>query len=193
MTAQVNDSILYRLEKYAIAGINGAGLFQPEDHGITPVAISTGCWRGYYCTYEVVDASLRLKQLHIGLNEQDQAAAERCEGPLLFGAGPSYSESERCFVYDGLQELIAFTGGLLLGAEFIWDFYVHMGFHPAWKYRTVHELIFEQGRLIGEADRSKDMAQLREGMANRSRESTDPNDRITLGEWIARCFSRDYK
>lgn len=27
-----------------------------------------------------------------------------------------------------------------------------MGFHPAWKYREVHQLEFNQGRLVSEKD-----------------------------------------
>lgn len=42
---------------------------------------------------------------------------------------------------------VPLSGGLLLGEGFIQELYVHMGFHPAWKYLHVIELIFEGGQL----------------------------------------------
>ncbi len=32
--------------------------------------------------------------------------------------------------------LVPFTGALLLGERFITSTYVHMGFHPAWKFAS---------------------------------------------------------
>ena len=71
--------------------------------------------------------------------------------PVLFGARPEPVEGRiRLFdvVYKGLRHPVPFTGGLLLTRDFIEELYVHMGFHPAWKYREVHELIFRAGELF---------------------------------------------
>ena len=65
------------------------------------------------------------------------------------------------WTYDGLREPIRFSGGLLLGEGFIEKLYVHMGFHPAWKYKTVREVIFEEGRVTEDLDRSREMKDLR--------------------------------
>ena len=37
-----------------------------------------------------------------------------------------------------------------------------MGFHPAWKYEEVHELVFESGILESESDLSSRMAEIRD-------------------------------
>jgi hypothetical protein len=210
MTAQISDSVVYRGKPHGIAGINGSGLFDPSGHGVRPVMISTACWRGYYCTYEVADGTLLLTKVNIGLGEEDAALAERGEGPKLFGVVPrrytvhghstnvrtgevrtSWESSD--FVIDSLRQPIPFSGGLLLGADFILELYVHMGFHPAWKFREVHEVLFEGGRVVKEADRSAEMAEFREMVAGRPLEPSDAEDREAMERWIERCFSLEYK
>jgi hypothetical protein len=153
MTAQISEQVGYRGKRHSIAGVNGSGLFDPSEHGIQPVTISTACWRGYHCTYEVAEGSLLLTSVTVGLDEEHRALAERGEGPRLFGKVPR-RYPVRGHVYDGLREVMPFTGGLLLADGFIRELYVHMGFHPAWKFREVHELLFERGKVVKEADRS---------------------------------------
>jgi hypothetical protein len=192
MTAQINDTVFYLRREYAIAGINGSGLFDPEEHGISPVMISTACWRGYYCAYQVAEGMLRLKQLHIGLDKEAVAVAKRGEGPILFGVLPRHDDRKWCFVYDGLRQFVPFTGGLLLAAGLIRGLRVPAGFHPAWMYEGVRELIFEQGRVVQEADRSKEMAQIREEIVHLPLRPTDPDKRDEIMKWVENCFSREY-
>lgn len=210
MTAQISDTVLYHKKSCAIAGINGSGLFDPVQYGIKPVMISTACWRGYYCTYEVADTSLFLTQLNIGLSEADQSKAEQGDGLKLFGKIPTrYIEYGQLinlkknktvthwessdFKIDGLRELIPFTGGLLLGDDFIREMYVHMGFHPAYKFRTVYELVFDNGQLVEEHDRSSQMAQFREMLSLGALKPGVSASRNEIKQWIKQSFSLEYK
>jgi len=59
---------------------------------------------------------------------------------------------------------IDFTGEILAADQFIRELYVHMGFHPAWKYETVYELVISHGTILDTKDVSEQMAQLREQM-----------------------------
>jgi hypothetical protein len=209
MTAQISDVVIYRHKPHAIAGINGTGLFDPAEHGVKPVMISTACWRGYHCTYEVGDGSLLLTTVNIGLDEKDRALAERGEGPLLFGKVPRrYTEHGHStnlqtgevktswlssdFRCDGMREVVPFSGGLLLAYGFIRELYVHMGFHPAWKFREVHELIFEKGKVVKEADRPVEIADFREMISGRQLEPSDPDNREEIEKWVEQCFSLKY-
>jgi hypothetical protein len=166
MTAQVSDNVLYRDQKFSLAGWNGAGLFEPGQYGLHPVQVTTGNWVGYICTYIVAGNVLRLERLEIGFGADDRAATMRGEGPLLFGVRPRQSEQDSYAQYEHLDQLMAFTGTLTLGADFVWSTYVHMGFHPPWRYRVVWDLTFEAGKLVQEADRSADMARMRDAEAN---------------------------
>jgi hypothetical protein len=200
MTAQINDIVFYRGLEYDLAGINGNGLFDPAEHGMRPVMISTGCYRGYFCAYEVVDGVLRLQDLHIRLPEDGPDASKEDQRTILFNVHPSYDPDQHCWLYSDLSWIMPFTGGLLLGDGFVRELYTHMGFHPAWKYRRVHELIFESGRLAREMDRSEEMDRIRGEVANtRSLESSDskqgrggPATQDEILEWIEACFNRGY-
>lgn len=68
MTAQISDTIIYTNKLFSIAGVNGAGLFNPADYGIEPVITSTACYRGFCCTYTVVDKFLQLNKVDLGLD-----------------------------------------------------------------------------------------------------------------------------
>jgi hypothetical protein len=66
-----------------------------------------------------------------------------------------------------------------------------MGFHPAWKYQQVHELVFERGLLSEARDATLEMARLR----TRMQDELKPGQAATrhqIKEWIASCFRRDY-
>jgi hypothetical protein len=166
MTAQASDRITYRDQEFSLVGWEGAGLFDPAQHGLKPFQVSTGNWVGYLCTYAVADSVLRLERFEIGFGADDRAASLRGEGPLLFGVRPRLTEQDSYAVYENLGQVMPFSGTLTLGADFDWSTYVHMGFHPPWKYRVVWDLTFEAGKLVAEADRSADMARMREAEAS---------------------------
>jgi hypothetical protein len=67
-----------------------------------------------------------------------------------------------------------------------------MGFHPAWKFRSVYELIFEKGKLAASHDRSQAMAEFRKRMKKRTQRSGSP-DQGELMAWIQHCFSLEYE
>lgn len=192
MTAQISDTLIFREQEFDLAAFNGEGLFDPEQHGLIPEAMSTSCYRGYWCTYEVVAESLRLQELFIGLPAPVADAARHGTGPALFEQPPVYSEELHCFTYRKLSAPVPFTGGILAAADFIQELYVHMGFHPAWKFRRVHEWVFEQGTLVQTRDCSSEMALLREKLGNAPLRPRNPNDKQDVERWIDECFTRHY-
>lgn len=166
MTAQASDRVLYRDEQFSLVGWEGSALFDPAEHGLHPVAISTGNWLGYLCGYVVSAGWLKLDCLTLGLSAEAQEAIACGDAPVLFGVTPIRGEGGYSAEYRELDHVVPYSGVLTLGADFVWDMYVHMGYHPPWKYRRVYDLKFEAGRLVSEVDRSADMAQLREAEAS---------------------------
>lgn len=191
MTAQINDRFAFRGKPYALAGMKGTGLFDPHALGVHPRSLSTACWRGFHCLYEVTDAAIELRELAIGLDAGDAAKAERGELPGLEGAVPE-KDKWSGHVYKGVAVRVPFTGGILLADGFVQELYVHMGFHPAWKYREVHELLFEDGRLLHAQDRSAAMAALREKLSREAKGPRGDAPREALQRWIESTFSLDY-
>jgi len=193
MTAQVQDSLHYLGEQHMLAAFSDGEPFSPIDAGYQPVMASTACWRGYMCGYEVKDGLLHLRELWVNHQSGDAPKTRHQQPPDLKGV--KAVRSDKSFIGDwhfsdvGLP--IAYTGGLVIGRNFIRELYVHMGFHPAWKYQHVHELVFEQGRLVEARDASVEMARLRTRVQDELKpDSAATRDQIT--QWVSACFSRDY-
>ena len=124
------------------------------------LASCSACWRGFVCSYLVEGPRLLLDSLEMSLDGP---------APKLFGVRPKPLKGDFTIfdaVYEGLGHRVPFSGGLLLADDFIDELYVHMGFHPAWKYREVHELVFLDGDLVLEADRSEQIAEFRDAEAS---------------------------
>jgi hypothetical protein len=110
-------------------------------------------------------------------------------GPLIHGKSPtSPREGGTLFdtVYRNVKLPLNYSGGLLIARGFIEELYVHLGFHPAWKYEQVRELVFTEGRLSEKFDRSASMAEIRRLMAD----SPEPTENMI--EFINQAFDRRY-
>jgi hypothetical protein len=199
MTAQINDSFQYGDIEYSVAGISAGVLFDPAIFDLKPVMASTACWRGYQVVYSIADTHLIVADLHVNLLE-DADVYQRKQGPTINGITPTEKQSEYDRFnnhYYGLNYHLEYSGGLLLADGFIRDLYVHMGFHPAWKYETVIELVFEKGVLSQEFDHSEKMAEVRRRvLESRSRSSRETDRMPTTDEirnLVERSFDRTYK
>jgi hypothetical protein len=185
MTAQMHDSFLFQDQKFSIAGVNGGSLFHPAEYGMQPLPRITSCWRGYVCTYQTQPSKLLLDTLQINLGQ---------EGPMINQLQPVFSTAGTFDnIYHDLHLHIDFTGGMLVVNGFIQTLYVHMGFQPAWKYETVHELVFSQGALLETKDVSRQMAELRDRMTRQPLQPGTDASGQELEDWIASTFKRSYR
>lgn len=166
MTAQFSD--LFRLHdaEYSVAEVHGDNLFEPASFGLFPIMASTACWRGYVAIFAVSEAHLVLDSLFVNLRETKGPPINNISPRPPAGRFGMFNQE-----YRGLNHRLDFSGKLLLGNDFIRELYVHMGFHPAWKYRTVIELAFEDGKLTAENDRSERMAEIRRTMQDSAAKS----------------------
>jgi len=179
MTGQMHDQFRLRGELLALVGHSVRWQFHPELFGLEPREASTACWRGYLAVFGLSGSRLVLEELHINLPGPG-GGNQRKEGPLIDGIRPTGPEEGEGFLhgptttmayvafegfnnhYVGMNHHLAYTGGLLIGENLITGLYVHQGFQPAWKFETVIELIFEDGVLRRECNRSRQMAEIRE-------------------------------
>lgn len=166
MTAQINDTFFYEDELYAVAGISEGELFDPAAFDMEPTATSSNCWRGWQAQYALAGRQLVVDVLNVNLFDRDKRpdSDERVPGPPIGGVLPTADDQDedqneddearlRRAVrhsswfnnrYENLDHPLTYTGGLLLAAGFIRELYVHMGFHPAWKYEKVVERAFDR-------------------------------------------------
>lgn len=195
MTAQLSDGFRIDAQDFLIAGIRGEGLFDPAHHGFEAVSRDTGCWRGYVCTYAIDEGHCVLADLSINHGRWQGRSYQRLKAPDFGGRtaqARGADDYERFDLnYTNLALPVAFDGNLLVARDFIRELYMHMGFHPAWKFRSVHELAFRQGRLVAQVDASARLAALREKLRQRELQP-GPGDRAEIEAWIADCFSLRY-
>jgi len=196
VTAQIDDVFRFHEREYCVAGISAGELFDPSLLNLEPFGTCSACWRGYQAIFGVSASRLILDALHVNLLKPGKDY-QREEGHAINGMKPTGPKRKYDWFnnhYERLNYHLEYTGGLLLADGFIEELYVHMGFHPAWKYQTVIELIFEAGILTREFDRSERMAEIRT-MFLESRNDADPERMPTKDEiarFVERAFDRSY-
>lgn len=179
MTAQIHDVLWLNRKEYDIIGVEGTtpDLFVPQDYGLTPLPISSACWRGVYCEYRVIKGNLSLHRLTVYTEGQ--------EYPLLNGQRAFPSDDGYAGEYKDLGIRLDFTGFILVGWDFIRERYVHMGFHDALSFKEVILLEFKAGALLEQFNLSALMEQER-ALVTQPDECA-PEENIVA--WIERRFS----
>lgn len=155
MTAQISDQCEYKGNKSSIVAFWPPIPFAPHLYGLEAHGHGTACYRGFWCEYKIADDSLVLDNLHI-YNSEDFY-------PEFNGVSVSESGDYRGFrLYKGVNLLIRHTGKILLGRDFIDEYYIHAGFQRPYAYKELIELTFESGRLRRATDRSGIAAKMRD-------------------------------
>ncbi|MAF85722.1 MAG: hypothetical protein CL875_04515 [Dehalococcoidales bacterium] len=151
MTGQISDTIIYKGENYDLIGIKGE-LISPKKFGMSTKVYSTGCWRGFYATYEITEAGLRLRTLT--LSEKDNKYQ-----PInnIRPEKGTWGEA----TYNNLDVNVPFSGTIRLAKDFIWELYIHMGYQKPTAFKTVYEITLEDGRVVKLQDKSKEMEEKR--------------------------------
>jgi hypothetical protein len=117
VTTQIPDEVRYRGRWYAVAAVDGVGLFDPAASGLEPGPLSTGCYRGCRCWYTVRAGRLRLQRVEMGRPESRSAVVR------LAGVKPRVVARRDlhpgAWDYRRLDLDQPFTGRLLLGAAYV--------------------------------------------------------------------------
>ena len=193
MTAQINDVFQYQGDSYCIAGISEGELFDPSVLELKPVGTCSACWRGYLADFGVVDQHVALINLHTQLCTDDEEMRP-IQGPVINGISPKPKDDEDDWFNNHYLDInfhLEYSGGLLIADRFIKELYVHMGFHPAWKYETVHELIFANGVLTAAHNRSEQMAEIRDRFLSDDLPTHEPPSR-DIHKFVEDAFDRSY-
>jgi len=187
MTAQIGDIYKFEDIKYSIVALNNPIKFDPATYGITPKAPHTACWAGYWCEYDISEDGIVLRDLHI--NSEDNYY------PEINGVQPLIELEEDSFsyfhLYKGINLAMEYTGRIVAGADFLWNYYLHMGYQRAWAYEKLLEFSFEDGKLIETIDHSLMAAKLRTEI------DEDPNEfmekiRGDIFSYVDESFSFDF-
>ena len=201
MTAQIADSLTYADCEFTLVERNGDELFSPSEIGLTPVMSSTANYRGFYCQYSILNNRFCLTKFWVGFDSKNDLFAKCGKGPRCFGQLPSRDthhgvdaltdEPVECFgdwYYENFQHEIAYSGGILVGHDFIRETYVHGGFPRAYQFLTLHELVFDNGELTSTHDYTPAAHEFRQRL---TKLHAAPVDDVQC--WLQNTFSRDYR
>lgn len=165
MTAQIGDRFRYKKNEYSIVAISNPLKFKPEDYGITPEPVCTACWAGFWCEYHISEKGIVLENLYVNskddyypeINGVSPAAGEKCS--------KKYIEYMGHHCYRGVNIKIPYTGKIVVGKDFMREYYIHMGYQRAWSYKVLKEFVFKDGVLLDVIDHSKVAEDLRQKIA----------------------------
>jgi len=162
MTSQVNSKVIWNSDSYSLIGLSDGRLIEPEDFDMTAAPMHTGCYDGYYSTYEIQKEKLSLIKFTIS---ESKGFYKKINGikPII---------NKLNATYEDLSEPVLFTGKMRIAKDFIDELYIHMGFQKASSFKTVFDLTFENGLLKNVKDRSKEMIE-KQGQFKKYYESGD--------------------
>ncbi len=168
MTTQLTDSVRLDGDVHDLVGHDGDDLWQAKAAGVPVVMASTACWRGYVCSYAIVDGRLVLDQLDamIGRYDDDDRLVPiapppingRVARPLTPGRGQIFNAA-----YVDLGLALDVTATLVAARDPLGE---PDGVEAMpWEYRSVARLDVVRGVLRGRVDLSAAMVEVRAALA----------------------------
>ena len=193
MTAQTHDKVNLQGTEFSLVGVNGTQLFEPENFGFKPTGKVTNCARGFVCYYILADNTLALNKLQVSYGHLGRTKFTHKRCLEINGVAPIYNKDAGFNnLYENLNLRMEFTGRILIADDFINKLYVHMGFHPAWKYRVVYELTIVNGIMTNIEDVSKKMEEIREEKMLHPLEPHPDASYMESARWVNSTFSLIY-
>jgi len=151
MTGQTPDIFIFKGERYELIGMEGHKLISPEQFGMYPVMLDTGCYRGFYCTYELTDTVLYLRRMTLREGGENYLP--------INGILPEKEKYQT--TYHNLSVEVPFTGKLRLAKDLIPGLYIHMGYQKPTAFKTVYDVTLADGKVVDIKDRSEEMEKKR--------------------------------
>ncbi|NBB91335.1 MAG: hypothetical protein GVY23_09035 [Spirochaetes bacterium] len=149
MSVQISDTVLFRRYSYELLQVTTEeGLITPEQFGLMPEMMSTGCYRGFYLGYSLTKNGLFLRRMKV--------RDSRGHYPPIDGVAPVLDDGFGDATYRGLNVPVSFTGGMRVGRDpDVEKLSVYGSILPQVEaFRVLWELTLEQGRLVDAIDRS---------------------------------------
>jgi len=96
------------------------------------------------------------------------------------------------FTYiKGVNLAMKYTGQIVVGAGFLLEYYLHMGYQRAWAYKILLEFVFKEGKLIETIDHSSMADKLRTEI-NEDPKGFMDKIRGNIGHYVDESFSLDF-
>ncbi len=150
MTAFLPDILHYNGKSYHLISVKNGTLYNPLDHGFSPVKEATYNPGGYTCTYEVANGILCLEELYINLPPETGLRKLFGLGPKKINGSKPQKQGEDLWntLYTDIDLPMKYTGRILIGdpdGQSMMD-----GIPEAEDYDTAMELEFKDGKFVKE-------------------------------------------
>lgn len=199
MTAQISDTFFYNNENWELIASTDEIKFDPRKYGLEPISPCTACWDGFVCDYEITKESLNLKTLYICLGWPGypgiiDESKEGPEYPVVMNTEAtevpedSFSFFDHCYNFN---MPVKYTGKLMLGKDFMQEYYIHMGWQQAWAFKTVKEFEFKDGVLVNVVDYSDKVEKVRQDLNEHPEKVEEFKGNIPF--FVESSFAMDYE
>ena len=160
MTAQIPDTYIFHEDEYRYVASEPRFDFTPRSLGLEPESISSACWRGFFCTYEISEKGFKLKDFYVHTKDDKYPSidnnAELISHVGIRGiAGTITKEKNGYRYYKDVYFPIDFTGSILVGKGFLKHYYLHLGYQRFYTYETLIEIVIANGKVVKMLDRSE--------------------------------------
>ena len=196
LTKQSANQVILKEETFNLVDFDFTNkeLTKPQDFGITPKRIASFCWRGYITTYKVdSDSNFILNKLMVYVDTNDEIKLVNNVAPIS-----SKTKSQKRIiprVYEEINLPLNYSGFILLTKDFIEEFYLQIGLHRAWKYKTVYEIEIDKGLVKSIIDLSRKGSEIRDSF-QKSKGTTKKNNPPTekeISKWLENSFNQKYQ
>lgn len=178
MTMQITGSF-YKERVYEMLATSNPIQFNPLDYGIKPQECNTACWDGYWCDYQVSNERMMLKNLFI--NSENDYYPEINN----VSAKADFKRTWGHHLYENLNIFMEYTGEILIGKDFLDNYFLHTYGPEPWAYEVLEELIFDKGKLVKAVDYSEIAKKLRIELENSRTEEHPFIDRSVMKKYFS--------
>lgn len=188
MTEQIKSAFLYKSQPYSAFISSQNQLFDLSVFQLQPSTTNSANWDGYLATYALREQTLVVLSLYVLLLGKKNSASLHIEGPTLRRVKPVF-EKKGFFnnYYENLNHPLDYSGKILLAKEQKKSRYVpHFSF--LWDYEDATELVFQDGQLLQERDRSETMQRLQKTLMEETKQQNLPE----LFSWCELFFEYPY-
>jgi hypothetical protein len=188
MTAQREDTIVWKKKHYVLLSIftpapgnetkgTTTAPFHPLEYSMIPVMMNTGCYRGYFCTYNVLRNKLYVDTVDLRTKDKKR--------PQINSVKPTSTDGGYTKQFNKLGLALPYTGKLRIARDLIANRFRNMGFQETTSYRSIIDLDFKDGQLVDIDDLSRVVSVLRDAQA--ITDDYTKNNWMTY-EWHAKFF-----
>lgn len=200
MTKQMQERFEYNQKQFLLGPCsNYDNFFDVTKLGFTPVSTDTCNWSGYHAEFSVNNLDLVVKNLSVNLYRPKNnylsydRLGEPLEGPPVNNIRPILNGGNN--YYKEINYKLDYTGNILiLGGGAAKDGFFDMDeCEPAWNNQIVLELVFKNGKLFQEHDKSSNAAIIRKKVRSFCKAHNKLLPDMNISSWLYNHLSKELK